>query len=414
MIEVEGANGFNRHRFENRGGGQPMATIQAKRPVKIRVSGELDAAGTYSTPTMAEVNAARGSSGLRGVSLFAGGGGSSTGWALAGFSVLWANEFTRHAAATYRANHAETIVDERSIRDVKPEEILEVLSLKPGELDFLDGSPPCDAFSTAGKRDKGWGKKKAYYTGQHRQRTDDLFFEYIRILEGLRPRAFIAENVSGLIKGRAKGRFIQIVKALKAIGYRVEVKVLDAQWLGVPQCRQRVIFQGSRDGRELRWPKPHTKRISMREAIGTERGLVGVAPKRWTSGKRFHSSNPAPVVMKDGIAGSARHQVLLEAGHEPLPPSRRKAYERRRGVQLHQAVAGEPAPTITISSPGNDVGHWEGPRKLTIPELKAICSFPADYKLLGSYAEQWAICGMSVPPLMMFEIAKCVREGLGS
>ena len=85
---------------------------------------------TYSAPTMAEVNAARGTSGFKGVSLFAGGGGSSTGWALAGFKILWANEFTQHAADTYSANHPETIVDRRTIRDVKPEEILEAIGMK--------------------------------------------------------------------------------------------------------------------------------------------------------------------------------------------------------------------------------------------------------------------------------------------
>ncbi|MCP3961274.1 MAG: DNA cytosine methyltransferase [bacterium] len=320
---------------------------------------------------MAEVNAARGSNGYRGASLFAGGGGSSTGWALAGFKVIWANEFMDHAAATYRANHPETILDQRSIRDVKPEEILKATGLGGGELDFLDGSPPCDSFSTAGKRTKGWGKEKAYYGGKKRQRTDDLFFEYVRILDGLRPRMFIAENVTGLIKGAAKGRFLQILRALKATGYHVEVRVLDAQWLGVPQCRARVIFQGRREGERLRWPKPHRKRISLAEAIGS------------------------------GIGRG-----------DPLPPSRAKAYAGADAFNFERLCADAPAPTVTVSSPGNDLGHPDAARKLTIPELKAISSFPADYDLKGSYAQQWAVCGMSVPPLMMFEIAKSVRKSL--
>ena len=114
----------------------------------------------------------------------------------------------------------------RSRGTIEPEEILEAIGKKPGELDVLDGSPPCDPFSTAGKGDKAWGKEKSYYGGKKRQRTDDLFFEYIRILEGLRPKVFVAENVSGLVKGRAKGYFLEILAALKETGYNVEARVL--------------------------------------------------------------------------------------------------------------------------------------------------------------------------------------------
>ena len=76
------------------------------------------------------------------------------------------------------------------------------------------------SFSTAGKREAGWGKVKAYSDTQ--QRTDDLFFEYARLLEGIRPRVFVAENVSGLVKGTAKGYFKLVLAALRECGYRVE------------------------------------------------------------------------------------------------------------------------------------------------------------------------------------------------
>ncbi len=403
MIRIEGANGFDRHRFIERGG-QPMPTIQATRPVNvilddgyglqgvtgkpaptIRAGRAPTKASSYRAPTMAEVNAARGTSGYRGASLFAGGGGSSTGWALAGFKVLWANEFMPHAAATYKANHSETILDQRTIREIQPAEILKALDLKAGELDFLDGSPPCDAFSTAGKRTEGWGKEKAYYGGQKRQRTDDLFFEFVRILDGLRPRVFIAENVTGLIKGKAKGRFLQILAALKATGYRVEVKVLDAQWLGVPQCRARVIFQGWRDGQRSRWPKPHGKRISLAEALaGADSTGEAIQIGRYAIGKEWAKLRPG--------GQSERYFQLVRP--EPSRPS--------------PAVTGLAAEFPS----GASVTHPSEPRKFTISELKAVSSFPPDYDLKGTYAQQWAVCGMSVPPLMMYEIASAIRKGL--
>ena len=109
-----------------------------------------------------------------------------------------------------------------------------------GQLDLLDGSPPCASFSTSGTRDAGWCKVKKY--SDVHQRVDDLFFEYVRLIKGLQPKTFVAENVSGLVKGKAKGYFKIILAALKECGYNVSCRVLDAQWLGVPQqtCSSRA------------------------------------------------------------------------------------------------------------------------------------------------------------------------------
>ena len=95
-------------------------------------------------------------------------------------------------------------------------------------------------------------------TQQRREYLFFLFFEYARILEGLQPRAFVAENVAGLVRGKAKGYFKLILKRLKDCGYNVRAAVLDASWLGVPQSRRRLIFIGFRDdlGIAPQFPKP--------------------------------------------------------------------------------------------------------------------------------------------------------------
>ena len=216
---------------------------------------------------MAEINALDWN-GLNAISTFSGCGGSSLGYRMAGYRVLYANEFIDAARDTYNANKRDyTYLDGRDIRTVTSESILEIIKLKKGELDLLDGSPPCASFSTAGKREKAWGKVKKY--SDKAQRVDDLFFEFARLLEGLQPKTFIAENVSGLIKGTAKGYFLEILSTLKKSGYNVEAKLLDAQWLGVPQARQRLIFVGTRVDLPISpvFPKPHPYRYTLQDAL---------------------------------------------------------------------------------------------------------------------------------------------------
>src|SRR4029079_15650486 len=119
------------------------------------------------------------------------------------------NEFIEAARETYRANAAPyTIIDGRDIRVIQPDEVLDAIKLRAGELDLLDGSPPCASFSTAGKRAALWGKVKKY--SDTAQRTDDLFFQFTRLLKGIQPKTFVPENVAGLVRGQAKGVFIEV------------------------------------------------------------------------------------------------------------------------------------------------------------------------------------------------------------
>ena len=220
----------------------------------------------YQVPTMKEVDDIRGTNGYKVVSTFSGCGGSCLGLEMAGYEILFASEFVQEARDTYELNHPGVHIDGRDVREVSADNILETIGMKVGELDVLEGSPPCAAFSTAGRREEGWGKVKNY--SETTQRSDDLFFEYARLLAGLQPKVFIAENVSGLVKGSAKGYFKMSLAALKKCGYQVEAKLLDASWLGVPQARQRLIFQGVRNDLNTKpqWPTPFEHRYSIRDA----------------------------------------------------------------------------------------------------------------------------------------------------
>ena len=119
----------------------------------------------YRVPTMAEI-AAVPANGYNLVSTFSGAGGSCLGFRMAGFTVAWASEFIGPAAETYRANAAPgTPLDTRDIRQVQPGDVLDAAGLAPGTIDVLEGSPPCSSFSTAGKRQRGWGQAGVYSEG---------------------------------------------------------------------------------------------------------------------------------------------------------------------------------------------------------------------------------------------------------
>jgi DNA (cytosine-5)-methyltransferase 1 len=350
--------------------------------------------------------------GFNAISTFSGCGGSSLGYKMAGFRVLWASEFIPAAQETYRANHPKTILDTRDIRQVKANEILAAIGMKPGELDLLDGSPPCASFSTAGAREAGWGKVKKY--SDTTQRTDDLFFEFVRLVKGIQPKVFVAENVSGLVKGTAKGYFLEILAALKASGYRVTCRVLDAQWLGVPQQRQRTIFVGVRDDLNIDpvHPKPLPYRYSVSDALPW---IVSMAThsgynKTTTSAASAASAAICASGASEHLSGFveaetdiSRYAIFKELGTMKAGDAF-KAFPRWSLSSMEK-----PNPCVTVQEGGHMI-HPTEKRKFTIAELRRICAFPDDFVLLGTYAQQWERLGRAVPPVMMSHVAATIRD----
>ena len=401
----------------------------------------------YRIPTMEEIRAIE-PNGLSIVSTFSGCGGSCLGFRMAGYGVLWANEFIPAAQETYRANASPTtILSPDDIRTVSGADILNAVGKDVGEIDVLEGSPPCASFSTAGKREKGWGKEKAY--SDTVQRADDLFFEYTRLLGDLKPKAFVAENVSGLVKGTAKGYFKMILRAMREQGYIVEAKLLDAQWLGVPQARQRIIFVGIREDLGLvpSHPKPLPYRYSIRDALPeivipeTAMRYGNVAPFT-AKGKPIAIDGPIPTVM--GLNEMHAGHQFIATDSLSLGAERRDGafYDVETGQRIGmdgyavgdhwEALApGEsdeqyfnlvkphpdsPISTVTQRGGGHpsvaSVTHPIEKRKLTIAELRRLCSFPDDFILTGTYAQRWERLGRSVPPLMAYNVAKAVARTL--
>lgn len=395
--------------------------------VRIRVVGEVPVTDKppYRVPSMEEIQALPWN-GFNGVSTFSGCGGSSLGYRMGGFRMLWASEFVPAAQETYRANAAPyTVLDTRDIREVKGQDILDATGLGVGEIDLFDGSPPCASFSTAGKREAGWGQVKKY--SDTKQRTDDLFYEFARLIEETQPRVFVAENVAGLVRGTAKGYFKLILARLRACGYRVQARVLDASWLGVPQARQRLIFVGVRNdlGMDTVHPGPLPYQYTVRDALpwilaqGDNGGFGGgsmrpadlPSPTITNRSLTYQIHGEAEPITHDPETGQALSIKGYAVGDEwarlrPGEKSDKYFHVRRQHPDQPYDTIMAAQGDVTITGPC----HWAEARKLTLGELRAIGGFPADFVLTGTYAQRWERIGRAVPPVMMSHIAATVRD----
>lgn len=337
------------------------------------------------------------------VSLFAGGGGSSTGYRLAGGNILAINEFIEAAQQAYQKNYPTTHIFKEDIRKLKGEDILKVINKNVGELDILDGSPPCASFSTAGLREKAWGKEKKY--SDKVQRVDDLFYEYARLVKEIQPKVFIAENVKGLTLGSASNLLGSsqisifendkendtIYNTLVNCGYNVRFKVLNAYNYGVGQSRERVIFIGVRKDidKVITYPKPFNYILN---AIDVLQGVVNT------------SQDIIDATHKDGVV---RNYILQMKEGESGDKYAKSGY-----FGLQRISRNKPSPTICQrqGNKGACLVHWEEHRELTVPELIRIMSFPDDYYLGEKYTHKTERLGRAVPPLLMKAIASHVYQ----
>lgn len=311
------------------------------------------------------------------ISLFAGVGGSSLGYQMAGFEVKLAVEWDDHAVHCYAQNFS-TPIWHGDIAKLLVADILSTTGLQIGEIDVLDGSPPCQGFSTAGAR-------------RMNDSRNQLFREYVRLLKGLQPKAFVMENVSGMVKGKMKLIFVECLRELKACGYNVSAKVLNAMWYGVPQSRERLIFIGMRNDLKLQpnHPKPLLKR-----AYTVIEALTGCPNGIEIFLKETHSAYPYWKLMKPGEKASKYHPK----GHY---------------FDIKKIAPFKPAPTIAREFNVNrGLMHWKEPRMMSDTELKRLQSFPDDFVIDGSMTERANRIGNSVPPLMMKAIANQIRNDL--
>jgi len=369
----------------------------------------------YTPYTLKDVTDASAQNKFNVISTFAGGGGSSTGYRLAGGKILCVNEFVEEAQNTYRENYPGTLIIPGDIKELTGKDFLDATGIGVGELDILDGSPPCSAFSVAGKlshtkdgkHSDGWGQTKKYSDGKMVENIEDLFFEFLRVADDMKPKVIIAENVKGLTIGEAKEYFNKILNTFESIGYDTTAKVLDSRYFGISQTRTRVFFIGVRNDITEKsgfnfmtigniFPREYDDVVPLKDALidlQYDSDEVKYLTDKFTNtaywkqtGSRMEIDPP---------------KVLTGMDYHP----------KGHHFNLKRVSQYQPAPTLTAMGSGDTTAgafHWSEPRKLTLGELKRIQSLPDDFKLTGKWNQKAERIGRMVPPLMM----KCIAESV--
>ena len=311
-------------------------------------------------------------------SCFSCGGGSSLGYKRAGFEVIGNNEIDPKINKLYIANNHPKYnycEDLRAFnrRDDLPDELY--------HLDILDGSPPCTSFSTAGVRERDWGKAKKFREGQARQTLDDLFFVFLDTVEKLNPKVVIAENVPGIVRGKAKGYVNQIIIRFRELGYDVQIFELNAAFMDVPQARHRIFFIANRCG----FPKLrldfHNDVISFKEVRSEHGKEIGEGIIKSLAEQATDSDRCLADITKR-ITGEDHNYYSQIIVHDD-------------GV----------VPTITS---GAAFIRLCDKTLMSDEDFRNVQTFPQDYDFMDAGVQY--VCGMSVPPNMMANVASEVYE----
>lgn len=343
------------------------------------------------------------------ISLFSGAGGLDYGFEAAGFETAAAVEMNPACCETLRVNRKWPVI-ERDIFDVPSDELLETANLKQGDADLLVGGPPCQPFSKSGY----WARGDARRLEDPRANT---LSAYLRVLEDLRPKAFLLENVEGLAyRGKDEGLQL-LLEALNGINHRTKsnyqatLQVLNASDYGVPQLRRRLILVGARDGTRFRFPDP------------THGDLDGELSLFSISGRRtaWDALGDLKLDPTEDVELSGRWADLLPS----IPEGQNYQWHTDRmdgeplfGWRRHfwsfllKLAKDHPSWTIQAQpGPASGPFHWDN-RRLSMRELCRLQTFPDDVHIQGSRISIQRQIGNAVPSLLAEVLGRSIRTQL--
>lgn len=353
------------------------------------------------------------------VSTFAGGGGSSTGYRLAGGDIKFVNEFVDEAVKSYRANYPNTPIDSSDIRSItksaaKVQALCAKYGVKKGQLDILDGSPPCKDFSQAkgAVSVQSLTNELVSYSDTKQRRIGMLIHDFVFFAKALQPKVCVIENVPGIQRSKVFHDAITRLRddEVKPYGYLVSWKVLVASDYGVPQNRKRLFA------------------IAVRKDIGARLGMTDDEDVA----SIFPVPTTAPITLKSALKGlkiddeereqlladtliNSNYQIVLKLKKNPDKPL--KPSDLKPPLKSHFNLVRNcwHRPAVTITQTGEMKGrsgpiHPDEDRKFTIAELKRIMSLPDDFVLTGTNNQQRERVGRMVPPLLTKAVADAIYE----
>lgn len=329
------------------------------------------------------------------ISTFSGAMGLDNGLEKAGFSIRLAVEIEKAMCATIRRNKPSLPLISDDIRNYSGDELLQRAGLKKGELFLLCGGPPCQAFSTAGKR-RGLEDERG-----------NVFLKFISLVGEMQPKYFLIENVRGLLSATynpaqlpqppaEKGSALAyLLYEIEKLGYAYSFTLYDAANYGVPQHRERVIILGSREGYRLpHIPPTHNEHgnnglkpwVSLREAV---QGLTSC-----TSGKIPDKRKPYYKLLTEGQNWK---NLPLEMQKAALG----KAFGLQGGKTgfLRRLAWDKPSPTLVTcpTMPATELCHPDEIRPLSVEEYARIQMFPDTWEFAGTTAAKYKQIGNAVP-----------------
>lgn len=317
------------------------------------------------------------------ISLFGGCGGLDLGFHREGYDVVWANDYDEWADKTYRHNLGEVMVC-KDIRKINP-----YTDKTIPKCDLVLGGFPCQDFSVIWKRPGLNGDR------------GNLYKSFLRFVDAKKPKAFVAENVKGLLSANNYQAIKTIINDFESIkpGYLVKVKLYNFADYGVPQFRERVLIVGVRldTGFDFQHPKPTHGPKAAKPYVTAGDALEGVEKARYNNEKINIADKTAEML-----------KMIPEGGNFTDIPEDHSLYVKGMISHVYRRIhRKEPAKTIIAAGGGGTWGyHYPEPRPLTNRERARLQSFPDSFKFLGSPAEVRRQIGNAVPPQGVAALAK--------
>lgn len=335
------------------------------------------------------------------IDLFCGIGGLSLGFEQAGFEVITAIDMWKDAVVTYNHNRKDKVAKVETVEDFNEKELPEIL--KSTHVTGIIGGPPCQGFSTVGRREVDDPRNKMY-------------LEFYKAVKLASPDFFVIENVKGMLTLN-KGTFVKdLIERFgeKGLGYTITYQLVNAADYGIPQNRYRVFYVGIKN-KKFEFPKPFDYKLTAKDGIsdleGSSNESYGTKPQndfqRIMRGKCKHPFNQDYTSHSEQTISTI--SMIPDGGNiRSLPPE----YWQIRKYNKAFERMGTFKPSNTIDTGHRNYFHYSEPRIPTVRESARIQSFPDSFEIVGTRGSQYKQVGNAVPPMLAKIIAESIKSML--